>query len=632
MFQSESTADRNRLPDASQMGTTLQLSPGIAYYIRKLLRQNFDRLQFVVAVGAGLKADHLSDLNVVLRSLYCEETEVKSAILDLERLALSHQTLSAQGTLNQQAIASVEQEIFWLLGFKQQQPKHQGKIFVVDDTPENLRLISSALAKQGYDVRSAISGAMALSSVRSIMPDLILLDVRMPGLDGYEVCSQLKADALTQEIPVIFISAIDDVFDKVKAFKVGAVDFITKPFQIEEVCARVEHQLSIGRLRQRLEVQNLRLQREMQDRDRAQKAREQAESRYRSMIENAVVGIFQTSPQGRYLCANPALAQMYGYESPDELISQLNDVERQLYVEPERRSQFINAFRQQDFITDFHSQVYRKDNSIIWISEVVRAVRDENGILQHYEGIVKDITAAKHLEAERKQAEEARDRAEATLRQERQAAEQLLLKLLPRAIASFRCGSHQQAFSSLQTQPPRGEALASEFEQATVLQADIVNFSSFAAQTSATEAIERLNQIFSTFDRLVAARRLKTVKTMGDAYLVVGGVPTPREDHLQSIADLAIAMRQCAAEADFQLRVGIATGAVIAGVIRGQQSSDDLWGETVQTAKSLEVNAKPNQILVSEAAFEKLQDQYEFDRQLLKFQGQTLISFCLRAD
>lgn len=247
----------------------LQLSPAIAYYIRKLLRQNLDRLQFVVAAGAGLKADHLSDLNAVIRSLYCEEDEVNTVMLDLERLALAHQALSMQRVLNPQAIGKVEQEIFWLLGFKQPPPKHQGKILVVDDTPENLRLLAAALAKRGYDVRSAISGTMALANVRSIMPDLILLDVRMPGLDGYEVCTQLKADVLTQDIPVIFISAVNDVFDKVKAFKTGGVDYITKPFQIEEVCVRMEHQLSIGRLRKRLEEQNVRLQRELHDRDRA---------------------------------------------------------------------------------------------------------------------------------------------------------------------------------------------------------------------------------------------------------------------------------------------------------------------------------------------------------------------------
>jgi adenylate cyclase len=244
----------------------IQLSPAIAYYIRKLLRQNLDRLQFVVFPGAGIQADHLSDLNAVIQSLYLERSQARSVMLDLERFTLSHQALSTQGAMHRQELNRLEQEIFWLLGFKLQEAKHQEKILLIDDTPENLRLLSSALSQQGYDVRSAISGSMALSGICSIMPDLILLDIMMPGLNGYQVCEQFKANALTQDIPVIFISAVDEVLDKVKAFRIGGVDYITKPFQIEEVLVRVEHQLNICSLRKRLEEQNVRLHQALRDR------------------------------------------------------------------------------------------------------------------------------------------------------------------------------------------------------------------------------------------------------------------------------------------------------------------------------------------------------------------------------
>ncbi len=123
--------------------------------------------------------------------------------------------------------------------------KFKGNILVVDDTPENLRLLVGVLSKNGYEARAVLNGKIALSATKLNPPDLILLDIMMPDMDGYEVCTHLKADAQTQKIPVIFISAINEVLDKVKAFDVGGVDYITKPFQVEEVLARVETHLAL---------------------------------------------------------------------------------------------------------------------------------------------------------------------------------------------------------------------------------------------------------------------------------------------------------------------------------------------------------------------------------------------------
>jgi adenylate cyclase len=125
-------------------------------------------------------------------------------------------------------------------------------ILIVDDLPNNLRLLSTILTEQGYEVGKAIDGEIALRSARAARPDLILLDINMPDMNGYEVCEQLKADDSTQGIPVIFISALDDVLDKVKAFGVGGVDYITKPFQAEEVLARVRTHLDIQALQNAL--------------------------------------------------------------------------------------------------------------------------------------------------------------------------------------------------------------------------------------------------------------------------------------------------------------------------------------------------------------------------------------------
>ncbi len=122
---------------------------------------------------------------------------------------------------------------------------YSGDILIVDDMPNNLRFLSTTLTEQGYKVRSVTEGLMALTVAEAAKPDLILLDIMMPNIDGYEVCQRLKANEKTCDIPVIFLSALDEVLDKVKAFSVGGVDYITKPFQLEEVLARIQTHLSL---------------------------------------------------------------------------------------------------------------------------------------------------------------------------------------------------------------------------------------------------------------------------------------------------------------------------------------------------------------------------------------------------
>ena len=131
----------------------------------------------------------------------------------------------------------------------------------------------------------------------------------------------------------------------------------------------------------------------------------QAEQKYRSIFEHCVIGIFQTTPEGQYLSANPALARMYGYNTPEGLIGALTDISRQLYVKPGRRAEFLKQVREQGKVIDFESQVYRRDKSVIWILENARLVRDEvSGEVLYYEGMVQNITKRKLAEEERDQA------------------------------------------------------------------------------------------------------------------------------------------------------------------------------------------------------------------------------------
>jgi len=131
----------------------------------------------------------------------------------------------------------------------------KGNILIVDDLIENLHFLRKVLNKHGYTVRSVTNGKMALRTIHHNLPDVILLDIKMPEMDGYEVCEALKNDENTSEIPVIFLSALDEVLDKVKAFKIGGVDYITKPFQAEEVIARIQTQLTIQQQKHQLRKQ-----------------------------------------------------------------------------------------------------------------------------------------------------------------------------------------------------------------------------------------------------------------------------------------------------------------------------------------------------------------------------------------
>ncbi len=160
-----------------------------------------------------------------------------------------------------------------------------GSILIVDDKVENLRLLSRMLSQQGYDVRSAINGPVALRAIEALKPDLILLDINMPYMSGHEVCRQLKTNEDTCAIPIIFLSAFTDITNKVKAFETGGVDYITKPFQIEEVLARVHNQLTLRRIQLELQTSNHRLKEEVQQRRTAQQILQESETALRQRTE-----------------------------------------------------------------------------------------------------------------------------------------------------------------------------------------------------------------------------------------------------------------------------------------------------------------------------------------------------------
>ncbi|MBD2580020.1 transporter substrate-binding protein [Oscillatoria sp. FACHB-1406] len=341
--------------------------------------------------------------------------------------------------------------------------------------------------------------------------------------------------------------------------------------------------------------------RNITERRRVVKAIQEAEEKYRSIFENAAEGIFQSTPDGQYLSANPALVKMFGYETFADMAGNVSHIGRQLYVHPQQRVELLERVEREGAVSGFQVRIYRKDGKRIWISENVRVVRDEQGNTMYYEGTAQDITQRK--------------RAEDALYLEREKSERLLLNILPKRIAE-----------RLKQEP---QAIAERFDQVSILFADIVNFTQLSARTSPTDLVKMLNQIFSAFDRLAQQYGLEKIKTIGDAYMVAGGFSGMSGlQSARAIADMALAMQQTILEfhqdngEPFCLRVGINSGPVVAGVIGMNKFIYDLWGDTVNIASRMESHGLPGKIQVTAQTYDLLCDLYSLEpRGLIEVKG-----------
>ncbi len=327
-------------------------------------------------------------------------------------------------------------------------PSEQGSLLVVDDDLANREMLSRRLQRQGYAVSVAENGQAALKMVRSSKFDLVLLDMIMPGLDGCEVLQALKSDDHLRHIPVLMISALDDVDGIVRCIELGAEDYLSKPFNPVFLRARIGAALEKKRLRD----------------------------------------------------------------------------QEQIYLQ--------------------------------------------------------------------------------RIQEEQRKSERLLLNVLPKAIAE---------------RLKQGEtAIVDSFPEVTVLFADLVGFTSLSVHIAPSEVVQLLNEVFSAFDLLASKHGLEKIKTIGDAYMAVSGLPSPREDHARAAADLALDMLgeieqfNRGYRTSLRIRIGMNTGPVIAGIIGRNKFIYDLWGDTVNTASRMESHGFPGSIQVTEATYERLQGEYLF--------------------
>src|SRR5947209_775948 len=198
--------------------------------------------------------------------------------------------------------------------------------------------------------------------------DVVVMDMSLPDGAGLANVNLLRAGA--PQVPIIVAGDSDDETVALEAVHAGAQDYLVKG------------QLTPGWLERSL--------RYAIERHRMDLALHEAEEKYHGVFDHLVEGIFRTTPEGRYVMANAALARIYGYATPDELMQGLVDISRRLYVEEGRRDEFVRLMQENDVLTNFESQVFRKDGTIIWISENCRAIRDRSGHLLYYEGTVED--------------------------------------------------------------------------------------------------------------------------------------------------------------------------------------------------------------------------------------------------
>lgn len=243
-------------------------------------------------------------------------------------------------------------------------------ILIVDDTPENIRFLSTLLIEQGYQVRKALTGKMALTAAQAATPDLILLDINMPDMNGYETCKLLKQNEKTASVPVIFLSALNDVVDKVKAFQVGGVDFISKPFQFEEVLLRIQTHLQIRVLQSQLHLKNTQLENALEGLKQMQAQLLRKEKL--SGLGQLVAGVcHEINNPVSFIAGNLKPAQ----DSIQTLLK-LIDVYQTEYPEPSLVLQTLLEEAELDFlVTDLQNMMRSMRTGVDRISSIVLALR-----------------------------------------------------------------------------------------------------------------------------------------------------------------------------------------------------------------------------------------------------------------
>ncbi|HBX68718.1 MAG TPA: hypothetical protein DEH25_04885 [Chloroflexi bacterium] len=277
---------------------------------------------------------------------------------------------------------------------------HQNRVLIIDDSPDTLRMLAHILEAEGYQVLQAPNGMVGIQIAEFAIPDLILLDIQMPGVGGYETCQRLKSIEKLKSIPVIFVSGRNEIIDKVKAFEIGGVDYIAKPYQKDELLARVHTHLRLRELTERLETKvrertqelasaNQMLQREIGERERTEVALRESEENFRRIFETMQDGYLRTDMDGIILLANLATAKMLHYEA-GELFGK--NLVAEIHVNPYDHERLKESLEKEGRVKNFEIPFRCKDGEIIITDCNVQFIFDDAGKPIAIEGIIRDIT------------------------------------------------------------------------------------------------------------------------------------------------------------------------------------------------------------------------------------------------
>lgn len=286
---------------------------------------------------------------------------------------------------------------------------NQGTILIVDDTLATLKMLSEILTSEGYQVHPADSGELALASVDASLPELILLDIRMPGMDGFEVLRQLKARERSRNIPVILLTAFGETEHRVQGFKLGAVDFISKPFQRDELLARIHTHLELFHLRVKLELQAAELRQAYEqlqiatsaERKQADEALRASEARYKRITEGLTdyqYTVFVENGRVVEIRQTPACVTVTGYTMEDLVADPSLWIQMVAPDDRERVMEHTQLILAGKDVPPIEYKIIRKDGKVCWVSNTSVLFRNAAGNLLSYDGVVKDITERKTAE------------------------------------------------------------------------------------------------------------------------------------------------------------------------------------------------------------------------------------------
>ena len=277
-------------------------------------------------------------------------------------------------------------------------------ILIIDDRPDDLKLMANCLEEADFKIMTAQNGESGLDIARRVQPDLILLDVLMPGIDGFETCRRLKAEASVQEIPVIFMTSLTETEHKITGFEVGGVDYITKPIQIAEVLARVKAHLAGRVLQKQLEAQNVQLQQEIAERKRAAQKEEEQLHFLQTLLNTIPSPIFYKNAAGRYTGCNKAFEDFIGKPAeaiightvydmgPKEIADKYHEKDLELLENPGKQH--------------YEWQVVGKDGKIREVFFDKATIMNASGQVDGLIGVISDITELKEAEQALRESEE----------------------------------------------------------------------------------------------------------------------------------------------------------------------------------------------------------------------------------